>query len=304
MGRFKSAKAAQKRRKGLTLVELLITLAVALAITIIAFPLLFGRARPTGTRSLKDSTQVRGLYQAIELWSEANGGAFLMPSYLDAEHHTVNAPPEEKNTTANIISLLIFNSYVSPEIMVSPAEVNPNIRSCTTYEYTSPSKAAAKNKSLALWDPGFSADFTSANGGHISYAHSPPIGKRRDLWRIDRTSAHAVIGNRGPQITPIGTTFAAKTGAARVPGQPVSSNTYLIHGPRNTWEGNIAFADGHIEFLRSMVTATHHASLTTGTEQGDNLFLDEPHDESGLNSFLGIWTKSSASIAESTAIWD
>ena len=119
---------------------------------------------------------------------------------------------------------------------------------------------------------------------HQSYGQNPPFGKRLNKWSNTFTTTEAVFGNRGPGY--VETAYPASgrynlnpTNNAR-PG--VDSNTLLIHGGRNSWEGNIGYNDGHVAFETKPNPdgVTYRRTAGTPLTVLDNLFIDET-DEAG-----------------------
>ncbi len=283
------------RDRGLTIVELLAVLMVIVVVLLVFLPSI-GRVR-TITPPLKDSTQVRGILQAMVIHAQNNQDRFPLPSILDAGDHTIAGGGTAKDHTANIFSMLISDGSISTEILISPAESNGNIWEFEGYEFDEPSAAA--DPASALWDPAFSADFTNGEG-NISYAHLLPGGPRQPLWANTFNSAQSVIANRGPKIT--GVTY---TGKDTTPAFDAMSNTLLIHGGRNTWEGNVGYADNHVSFENELAPAS--ASPFTdaqGTKRPDAIHYNEPNDPADLNAFLSIFTTAGDNTADFTAIWD
>lgn len=252
-------------------------------------------------RQLKDATHVRGLQQALIIHAQNNKDRYPLPSQYDLKDDTVKALGAEKDTTANIYSLLLFNGYISPEMLVSPAESNDKIKACETYEYDRPRKAA--NPPMALWDPGFSADFSDGNTGNASYAHLMPSKPRHPLWSCTFDATQPVVGNRGPRVS--GVTYQGepdkRTATPEISGK---SRTFAIHGPPETWEGNIAFADGHVEFMTQMTHAKRAFKNEKDEALPDVLFLNEDADPADTNIILGIFTHAGPTTRNFRAIWD
>jgi hypothetical protein len=127
----------------------------------------------------------------------------------------------------------------------------------------------------------------------------PADERLEKTWKNTFDASQAVVGNRGPEIKG----FDVRDGK-RVYTMPKKSNTFLIHGGRNTWEGNIAYNDNHVSFETSVAPELTTYKDAAGAEQRDCLFLDEDDDPSKINNFLGIFTTAGATKAEYTAIWD
>ncbi|MFT3683342.1 MAG: prepilin-type N-terminal cleavage/methylation domain-containing protein [Phycisphaerales bacterium] len=194
--------------RGFTLVEL------AAVMTVGAGAVGFGAAALHGprdtARQIKDATQERNMLQACVIFAQGNKDVYPLPSLLDVNNMTVKDQGRAKDTTANIFSILIYNASISPELVYSPVENNAKIKIHKSYELTNPKTAV--RPADALWDPAFSADFTSEKGGNFSYAHLQPSasksGKAGQAGRLKRWSNtfngdEALISNRGPEITSV-----------------------------------------------------------------------------------------------------
>ncbi|MBC7835979.1 MAG: hypothetical protein H7Y88_12900 [Phycisphaerales bacterium] len=246
----------------------------------------------------KDITQIRGILQAMQVWSHNNKGIYPRPSLLDVNNATTAEPGSAKDHTANIFSFLIYEGAVAPEIMVSPAEANTTyIERFDAYQYSEPN--AAVIPAGALWDPAFKSDFSpdAPAPSNNSYAHAIPSGPRLKQWGNTASATEAVFGNRGPKIT----------GPLKDPSKPsfdIDSNTLLIHGRRESWEGYIAYNDGHIAFENKLNPKPLRYTRADGKKCPDLLFYDEPDDAVGLNAFLGVFTTAGDTPAKFTAIWD
>lgn len=287
--------------RGLTVVEVI---AIVVVVVILVGILLPAMGRPNhhgGSRQLKDQTQVRGIVQAMSLWAQNNGDQYPLPSLVDKDNATVADIGATKNTTANIFSLLVFNGCIPTEICVSPAESNGKMEVFTKYALEKPPTAV--NPEKALWDPSFNADFTGDKQSHLSYANLQPFGPRAKRWGSTMVATDAQVGNRGPEIKEIQRRRSSFTPIPMLN----DSNTYLIHGGRKTWEGNIAYGDTHVNFETSMIgddpqVWPHYEGKAGRTP--DCLFFDEPDDVKRDNVFMSIFTKAGAEAKDWKAIWD
>jgi len=294
---------------------------VLLVALVLAAFLLSALGKPRiNNRHPKDSTQIRGLAQCMVVWANNHNGEYPLPSAIDITDSTVAEKGRGKDTTANIFSTLIFNGFISPEISISPAEANTSgLQRDEDYVYNAPPKAI--DPANALWDPAFSADFTNGNISNFSYAHLQSSGTRgvsgakptgRLLkWRDTFDPGEAILSNRSPELSAVNLAGKPTSESSYSPViKNPASNTFLIHGGRSTWEGYIAFNDGHVEFITSLKPfkpSGAKATPTYSTAAGprlDAIFFDEPDDAAQANTFLGIFTTAGEKPEDFKAIWD
>ncbi len=290
------------RRKGFTFIEMIVAV---LAIVVILAAVLMVNSRPHGSRNhrqLRDATQQRGIGQAMYIWAGNNDGTYPLPSLVDVNNTTVPELGRAKDTTANIFALLIQDGSITPEMCLSWREVNTRIVDDEDYTYDTPT--AAVDPYNSHWDPAFSADFTSETGGNFSYAHLIPVGERLDMWGITNNVDEAILSNRGPEMASI----ERKGGDTITQFANPDTNTLLLMGSKNSWAGNTAFNDNHVEYNSNVYAHGETANpMTTsrplaGTKDHDVLFADEVGFPG--NQYLGIFTSAGETKAEYTAIWD
>ncbi len=302
------------RKRGFTLVELLVVISIIALLVGILLPAL-GKARATA-RQMKCSTHVRGIHQGLVAWSDDYNERFPTPSLIDAANQTEDGTMVNKNRTGNILSAMIFNRVINTDICVSPAEVDPNIQVMPEgrpnqnlfpgYEYASPSETV--NPDAALYDPQFmGSPFSGERGvhqplgngfdfGNNSYAHAPvpTRGERYQKWSVAGTTAtDAIVGNRGPVYE--GGNFTCNPMPAA--DWPLASGAtgeeslnLEIHGGKTSWEGNVVYGDGHVKFEKN-AEPKELIVRCFGEKRKDNLFVDDETGPVGnhSNAYLRIW---------------
>jgi len=281
---------------------LLFCLLVVAGLAAILLPAL-AKARQSA-RQIKCGTQTRNVIQAMTIFAQGNKDSYPLPSILDASNQTVQTQGRAKDTSDNILSVLVFTCMISPELLVSPAETNSAIVPHTGYQVANPK--AAVNPAKALWDPSLRCDFTSGVG-NTSYAMAMADGDpdaaesdakargRLPQWSNTFNASEAVFGNRGPNVT-------ARDAAGNVQ-YDTKSNTLGIHGGRRTWEGNIGYNDNHVNFETVMAPPGIVYRSAAGVRP-DVIFLNEQDDTTGRNMILGVWVKAGTAAGDYKGIHD
>lgn len=286
-----------RTRRAFNVVQLLIVLVILFVAVVLLLPAL---ARPRiNRRDVRDGTQIRNVVQSMAIFANGNRDRYPLPSLLDADNQTIAETGRAKDTTNNVLSILVFSCFISPELLYSPSEADDRIKIHAGYQTANPS--AAVNPQKALWDPSLRADFTTGDG-HISYATQMTSGDadkmngRLAWWMNTFNATEAVLGNRGPLVTGLD----AKGNILH----DTTSKTMLIHGGRTTWEGNIAYNDNHVNFETRMDPEEITYRVVGSKSRPDIFFYDEPDAADGLNAYLGIWVKAGIFPSEFTGIHD
>lgn len=297
-----------QKKRGFTLIELLVVISIIALLISILLPSL-GKAREAA-RQLKDSANQRSIIQGMVIWAGTHEESYPLPSRLDRSNTTIADVGVLKDNTGNIFSVMVYNQFVPPELLVCPAEVNGRIVKDLEYEYAAPGRALVPD--AALWDPGFSG-FPGESGatgigamgrrqggqvGNVSYAHLPPFGERSQGWKSTFDSRQVVMSNRGPSYDGAPGTWRLRSGISGT-----ESNRLRIYGGPKTWEGNVGFNDGRVMFVTvpdpDSIPVTWSFSINGRRTIPDNVFVNEStvdgtpigdqFVEFGSNAFLQVY---------------
>ncbi|MCX5691431.1 MAG: hypothetical protein NTV94_16845 [Planctomycetota bacterium] len=301
-------------RAGATILEMAVVLGLVLVLLAMVILLLpgFGRTRD-GARHIKDASQVRVILQGMQMAAANNQNLIPYPSTLHS------GPPSEPDTPAALLRRLLADGLFSSEWLVSPAEANSAIR---VFERDEAGKHNSPSRGPIEMFTATPSDIPGRTFGHCSYAFTPPFGSRRAWLKTDGSATQAVVGNRGPSFEGGRTEPWTLFGEAqeRATGRKgITSKTLLIHGGRRTWEGNVAYADGHVNFESQadppQLLWTFSGLPSEKQTRPDNLFVNE-NDQTGAaddeqlrgnaaanaNNFLRLWSSASFDGAAAAGI--
>jgi len=312
----------KNQNKGFTLVELLVVIAIIALLIGILLPAV-NKARKNAIQ-LKDSTQLRNITQGALQFASTNRERLPLPSDVDVADDTTmgNADPLNnfKNTTGGIVSLMIFQNLITPEICKSPAEVG-RIEEMDGYLYEmldfngnpiAEAQDVTMQPARATYDPRFKGTPKDEEAigqvlfgdeenyepgiGHFSYAHQTIAGARRTQWRNDYSATQALFANRGPIYELLDADEDTKKNSVFIPiDDPspygVESDANLLFGSGSNWAGSVAFGDGHVTFTREPTPedVTFNVRVGTGTDINeiaifDNIFFNEAWDGQTLDA--------------------
>jgi prepilin-type N-terminal cleavage/methylation domain-containing protein len=270
------------RRKGFTLVELLVVIGIIALLISILLPSL-NRARETANR-VKCGSNLRQIGQAILLYSNENKGNYPRTYYNPAVATITTAwdrgapgsaafdpfnPKIGDNTIDSAIFLLIRTQDITSEVFVCPSS---NGEKDT---YGTAAGANAQNK----------GSFTKRENLSYSFANPYP-------------DTNAVNGGYRWNST-LGAEFCV--GGDLNPGKPAANTAYDVTAPRETSAAsiqqkanspnhqaageNLLFGDGHVEFVQNPFAGTKR----------DNVYGKSASTDGSQSYTTAAPTKSSAS---------
>lgn len=300
------------RRRGFTLIELLVVIAIIALLIGILLPAL-ARAR-SNAKFLTCSTRVNQIHKGMILFANDQGGTYPKPAKISPTTANLGGQggtAQTGNSSANFYSYMIFNTYYSPEVVTCPGDASANLAVKSDYRYGTLDDPNWDTN--WLWDPAFSCDIVNTNKiTNASYATLAPAGSRYNAeWADSLNSNYAVVSDRGV-----------------IDGKPEKkSPTYLFHGARTSWLGNIGYNDGHVSgtneqtgldlngqpggedgaYLAFAPQGVTYRSVTAQKDLPDNVFKQQDPIVSGTGGkdiWLAMWGSSPDNTSAPLAWWD
>jgi prepilin-type N-terminal cleavage/methylation domain-containing protein len=243
------------KKRAFTLVELLVVVAIIALLIGLLLPAL-AKAQQTA-KTVKDSSQLKQIHTAmVGKANETKNGKLPTPGLINRRAVGSQQVPGEgeedfaKNRTPFLYSACVAQQLFNTDILVGPTEVNQVVRVWANYNY-----AAYNPAQDTYWDgdvgngaaaPGtlpqtvFRTVIQAVPGSdecHASYGHLMLVGlRKKQQWRNNLDSGRPHLSTRG-----------CKNGL--ITGDEYTfSPTLRLHGSPKSWEGNVCFADTHMEF--------------------------------------------------------
>ncbi|MFK7790846.1 MAG: type II secretion system protein, partial [Phycisphaeraceae bacterium] len=245
-------------RRGFTLIELLVVISIIALLIAILLPAL-GAARRVA-RQMQNSTQNRGIHQAFVTWSADNKEYFpgfkgnsvfrddTIFNFRDVRRTIPaygNAGPADGAHTVVRLALCVASDFITPEYLISPSEVNEEIRPWD-------GNALMNNSKI----------FSYALPQVVTSAGSPPANLSAEIGRIKENSA--TLNSQAVMIS--------DRLVAGANGDPNTHESLWSNGEPGKWGGSVTWNDNHTEFLQSSVM--EETKYATKSNTDDNLFAN------------------------------
>jgi len=270
--------------------ETLTLLAIIAALLAIA-TLAFGQQHQQKLR-IKEQAQLAQLEHVLNVFANENDGRYPVPGLLDRKkdpefgRQVPGRGPEDTslNHTAPLYSMMICQNYITPALVVSPAEVNPFVRVMPRQDYNYDAYNPIEDN---YWDDSFTVRIDKKDpGSNASYAHMAICGAfKTKHWRNTMNADRPVLGTRGPED-------GATEGDAFT-----RSPTLRFFQPHDRWVGAVMGTQ-----------RTWFARPDPDALQSEDAGDDDAEDEQRFNLFTMAGGGLSISIASTedsvTRIWD
>ena len=259
-----------RKNRGFTLIELLVVISIIALLIGLLLPAL-SKAQQNA-KETKDMAQIKQVHSGMLIFANSDKkGSLPIPGIVDRKGTTQGVGEEatQANNTRCLYSLMIAKEFFNPDLVAGPTETNPvvvEMGKSGTPAYDMTKYQPAKDQ---YWDYAFGdkvsitqnqmntttsmakTDFALGSTPvpqycNTSYVHNALWGIRRDTqWKNTADSTKPLMGTRG--LDPV---IQNKKDDKAADNYAHNYATQLI-GPKQDWNGNICFADNHMERVLS-----------------------------------------------------
>jgi prepilin-type N-terminal cleavage/methylation domain-containing protein/prepilin-type processing-associated H-X9-DG protein len=294
----------QTRRKGFTLVELLVVIGIIALLISILLPSL-NRARETANR-VKCGSNMRQIGQAIQLYANENKGNYPRTRYVstgatngsyDGTNSNVAVDPFttpgssriKDNDVIAAMFLLIRTQDITPEVFICPSSNDEKDVYGAVAGISAQCKVsftAAKNLSYSMANP-----YPDTNGVNNSYKLNATTG-----------AEFAIAGDKNPAGAP---NYTGLTTANELSSQ---KDMQLANSPNHQGQGeNVLYGDGHAEFQQNPFCGSKRDCIYTVSGSTDGSTTTKrvnPTNGGGSGVCWPSWSGDSVLLPAAGAGWD
>lgn len=280
----------QTRRKGFTLVELLVVIGIIALLISILLPSL-NRARETANR-VKCGSNMRQIGQAIQLYANENKGNYPrtrystvtagINGYFDPPVTAPNPPPKDPfidslgtgdNDVVKAMFLLIRTQDITPEVFICPSSNDEKDTYGSGAGVSAQSKVSftlPKNLSYSIANP-----YPDTNAVNNSYKLNATTG-----------AEFAIAGDKNPA----GAINYLLTSATETSSQ---AEMQKANSPNHQGQGeNVLYGDGHAEFQQNPFCGSKRDCIYTvsGSTNGSATTNRQAPAKGGTTNCIPTWS--------------